>query len=84
MKMCPAVGSMSRLIIRRVVVLPQPDGPTSTQISPSTISSVRASTATFPVSYCLVTASSEIMRYQTTLVPKVGTSPCGSPPVDGR
>ena len=32
--MRPPVGSISRLIIRSVVVLPQPDGPTSTQISP--------------------------------------------------
>ena len=32
------VGSTSRLIIFRVVVLPQPDGPTRTTISPSAIS----------------------------------------------
>ena len=31
----PPVGSMSRLIIFIVVVLPQPDGPTRTQISPA-------------------------------------------------
>ena len=35
----PAVGSISRLIIRSVVVLPQPDGPTSTHTSPSGTSS---------------------------------------------
>ena len=35
---------MSRLIIRSVVVLPQPDGPTSTQSSPS--GTVRLSSAT--------------------------------------
>ena len=29
MMMWPSVGSMSRLIILRVVVLPQPDGPTN-------------------------------------------------------
>ena len=34
MKILPAVGATSRLIIRSVVVLPQPDGPSSTQISP--------------------------------------------------
>ena len=33
--MRPLVGSIRRLIILMVVVLPQPDGPTSTQISPS-------------------------------------------------
>jgi hypothetical protein len=30
----PVVGSTSRLAILSVVVLPQPDGPTSTQTSP--------------------------------------------------
>ena len=34
MVIVPAVGSMSRLIIRRVVVLPHPDGPISTTIEP--------------------------------------------------
>ena len=34
MRMRPEVGSMSRLIIRKVVVLPHPDGPTSTASSP--------------------------------------------------
>ena len=42
--MVPAVGSMSRLIIRNVVVLPQPDGPMSTLISPAP--RVRSSGAT--------------------------------------
>ena len=36
---------MMRLIIFIVVVLPQPDGPTSTTISPSWMSIVSASTA---------------------------------------
>jgi len=35
MRMLPSLGSMSRLIIFRVVVLPQPDGPTNTTISPA-------------------------------------------------
>ena len=34
MVIVPAVGSMSRLIIRSVVVFPQPDGPISTTIDP--------------------------------------------------
>ena len=38
-KMRPPVGSISRLIIFSVVVLPHPDGPTSTQSSPSGTSS---------------------------------------------
>ncbi len=41
----PPVGSIRRLIIFMVVVLPQPDGPTSTQISPALIVSDRSSTA---------------------------------------
>ena len=49
MKIGPPVGSIRRLIMRRVVVLPQPDGPTSTQSSPSTISRLSSSTATLPV-----------------------------------
>ena len=46
--MRPLVRSMRRLIIRSVVVLPQPEGPTSTQISPSPTSSERSSTAMVP------------------------------------
>ena len=37
--------SIIRLTIRMAVVLPHPDGPTSTQISPAGTSSVRWSTA---------------------------------------
>ena len=43
--MRPDVGSMSRLIIRSVVDLPQPDGPMSTAISPSGTSKLRSPTA---------------------------------------
>jgi hypothetical protein len=39
------VMSVIRFTIRIAVVLPQPDGPTSTQISPAPTSSVRWSTA---------------------------------------
>src|SRR5918996_3309453 len=41
----PAVGSMSRLIIFIVVVLPHPDGPTRTTVSPLPISRERSPTA---------------------------------------
>jgi hypothetical protein len=34
-RILPLVGSISRLIIFIVVVLPQPEGPTSTTISPA-------------------------------------------------
>src|SRR4051794_28631602 len=43
--MSPSVTSIIRLTIRIAVVLPQPDGPTSTQISPAGTSSERPSTA---------------------------------------
>ncbi|WP_345147165.1 hypothetical protein [Nonomuraea rubra] len=35
MTMSPEVGSIRRLIMRMVVVLPQPDGPSRTTISPA-------------------------------------------------
>src|SRR4051812_38872342 len=43
--MSPSVISTVRLTIRIAVVLPHPDGPTRTQISPAGTSSVRSSTA---------------------------------------
>jgi hypothetical protein len=57
----PDVGSTSRLIIRIVVVLPQPDGPTSTAISPASTSRESSLTATVPSPYCLRTRSSTII-----------------------
>ena len=47
-QMRPLVGSIIRLIIRRLVVLPQPDGPTRTVIWPDGASRSRWSTATVP------------------------------------
>ena len=44
-RMRPLVGSMSRFTIFRLVVLPQPDGPTSTQILPAGTVSDRSFTA---------------------------------------
>ena len=43
--MVPELGSMRRLIIRIVVVLPQPDGPTNTVVPPAGNSSDTRSTA---------------------------------------
>ena len=42
----PPDGSISRLIMRSVVVLPHPDGPTSTQSSPSGTVKLSSATAT--------------------------------------
>ncbi len=44
----PDVGSIIRLIIRSEVVLPQPEGPTSTVIFPEAASRLSSSTATVP------------------------------------
>ncbi len=41
----PAVGSMKPATMRRVVVLPQPDGPSSTRNSPSLMPSETSRTA---------------------------------------
>ncbi len=58
----PDVGSMIRLTIFMVVVLPHPEGPTRMTISPSGTSSVRLSTAGFgSLGYCLHNPSSRIM-----------------------
>ncbi len=57
----PDVGSISRLIIRSVVVLPHPDGPISATIDPSSISRLNEDTAGVAVpSNCLRTLSSLI------------------------
>ena len=45
MRIRPPVGSIRRLTIFRLVVLPQPDGPTSTQILPAGTVSDRSLTA---------------------------------------
>ena len=49
MRIRPLVGSMSRLTILRLVVLPQPDGPTSTQILPAGTLNERSLTAPGPL-----------------------------------
>src|SRR4051794_37430747 len=60
-KMRPDVGSTNRLTIRIEVVLPHPDGPTKTAISPGGTSSESSSTATVPSGYRLATRSSRII-----------------------
>jgi hypothetical protein len=52
---------MSRLTIIMVVVLPQPDGPTSVTSSPSDTSKDSPSTAVVPSGYRLPTCSNRIM-----------------------
>lgn len=67
-RIVPSVGSTILLIIRRVVVLPQPEGPTSTVIARSGISSDSRSTATVPSGYRLVTESIRIKTPNTLRV----------------
>ncbi|GAA2675043.1 hypothetical protein GCM10010095_26350 [Streptomyces anthocyanicus] len=62
------MGSTILLIIRRVVVLPQPEGPTNTVIARSGISSDSRSTATVPSGYRLVTESIRIKTPNTLRV----------------
>src|SRR5712692_2485854 len=45
-RMRPSVGSSRPAIIRRVVVLPQPDGPSITKKAPSSIAKLESLTAT--------------------------------------
>src|SRR5918994_7125353 len=59
--MRPPVGSMSRFTIFKVVVFPQPDGPTRTEISPSGTSRVRSVTAMVPSGKRLETESRRII-----------------------
>src|SRR5215831_17423115 len=59
MAIAPEVGSSSPAIIRRAVVLPQPDGPTSTMNSPSAMVQVSASTAVVPFGKTFVTSWNE-------------------------
>ena len=50
MRSTPLVMSSSPATIRRAVVLPQPDGPTSTMNSPSAMLTLRSLTAWKPFS----------------------------------
>src|SRR5512133_1718998 len=59
--MRPLLGSMSRFTIFKVVVFPQPDGPTRTEISPSGTSRVRSLTAMVPSGKRLETESRRII-----------------------
>src|SRR6266508_407140 len=64
----PAVTSSSPARRRRIVDLPQPDGPTRTMNSPSSISSERSSTATTS-SKIFVTPSKTIFAILSSLLP---------------
>src|SRR6266516_4056323 len=85
---------MRRLIIFSVVVFPHPDGPTSTEISPSGTSRDRLVTATVPSGKRLETESRRIMSRAPDQGPVEGTpgasrvaphpQPAGRSPRTGR
>src|SRR5215468_5728850 len=54
-RISPAVISSRPATIRSAVVLPQPDGPTSTTNSPSSIVRLRSRTASLSLPYALLT-----------------------------
>src|ERR1700761_6772782 len=65
MLISPLVGCSSPATQRRVVVLPQPEGPSSTTISPAGIEKLTPSMAGQPIANCLrrsVTSSVPVMR----------------------
>src|SRR5450631_42525 len=64
MLISPSVGCSSPATQRKVVVLPQPDGPSSTTISPAGTAKLTPSTAGRPIANCLrrsVTSSVAVM-----------------------
>src|SRR5205823_13972427 len=71
----PWDGSISRLIMRRTVDFPQPDGPISTTSSPAAMSRDSASTATVPSGYVLPTPSRVIGAADPFTVPSTYVPP---------
>jgi len=62
MRISPLVGSIIRLTIRSRVVLPDPDGRTSTVMRPPSAVRSVAETATVPSGYVFPTCTKEITR----------------------
>src|SRR5437763_1383731 len=69
----PAVGCSRPAMQRSVVVLPQPEGPSSTTISPAAIRKLTSSTAGRPTANCLrrceTISSADIHKFQSLPVP---------------
>src|SRR4051812_33000507 len=69
----PAVGCSRPAMQRNVVVLPQPDGPSSTTISPAAMRKLTSSTAGRPTANCLrrreTISSADIHEFQSLPVP---------------
>ena len=75
----PLVISSSPAIIRRLVVLPQPDGPTRTMNSPSPISRLRSFTA-WNSPYTLLTFSNVTVAMANLRSQRSIAGPCIQPP----
>src|SRR5215212_6584854 len=82
MEMVPSVGCSRPAMQRNVVVLPQPDGPSSTTISPAATRKLTSSTAGRPTANCLrrceTISSADIHKFQSLPVP-VGLVPLVKP-----
>src|SRR5262245_63145144 len=69
----PAVGCSNPAIQRSVVVLPHPDGPSSTTISPAAMRKLTSSTAGRPTRNCLrrceTISSADIQYFRSLPVP---------------
>src|SRR5260370_20508432 len=76
----PLLGSASRLTIFRLVVLPQPLGPTRTQMSPAGTSSDRATTAPLGPYLLLTWRDSTLGLGQARPLPPRAGAPQALPP----
>src|SRR6266508_4129077 len=87
MRISPALGCSSPATQRSVVVLPQPEGPSRTTISPAGTAKLTPSIAGRPIENCLrrsVTSSVAVMRSMISLMQRslpvaVGLVPLGHP-----
>src|SRR5215210_5601443 len=80
----PAVGCSRPAMHRNVVVLPQPDGPSSTTISPAAMRKLTSSTAGRPTANCLrrcETISSADIQFPYA---RIATPPPYPPPQAGE
>src|SRR5437879_10624231 len=84
MRISPLVGSTRRLTIFRLVVLPQPLGPTSTQMSPAGTSSDRSTTAPCGPYFLLTWRNSTVALVMAGALQRGRVSPvdCPAGPTD--
>src|SRR6266487_7021384 len=80
----PLLGSTSRLTIFKLVVLPQPLGPTRTQMSPAGTSSDRSTTAPWGPYFLLTWRNSTVALVMADVLRRGRVSPvdCPAGPAD--